>query len=242
MDFKPKYGTAMEKAFEKSGIDVGKLSKDNPYKPLYVEQVRVPEELKIKIKAVLNDFAGLHLSMPFIHITVDKIKKGENVVSTGFVDNIESVGFSINTNGSTFMTLERGELPTVASPEYLAQNPEIFIEGIYLILKKYLHHGIRTNKVQLGHGFKTGSLLSKGEGMPVVIVLDRSSVKMKPGRDEDEHFVLRQRVQPENIMGKINLADIQTEIQEDVLYVSEQVIDVMEDYIKKFGNRSRDQQ
>lgn len=202
----PKSGAAREKISQKE-IDI--FCRDL--------LTRYPE-LKEKIVKQMHSLEKQKLPLPVIHITSRAIS-GENnsETNTGFVENIEKNGFrQRDTNVAAFM--KREEKTCLAQPDYYSARPEEFIKSLRLFLKRYLHHGYRTNKNALG------DVKDTGQGIPIMIIV-AGGAPLERASDYDDHYLLKNNVAPDQIMGKIDLAKHNYyRSQDDVLYLAEEIL------------------
>lgn len=154
-------------------------------------------EIKGQVITQMRKMADLNLSLPLVHITSEAVKYNDNTVkSSGFLENINQNGLRPrDTNVAAFV--QRQNTTELALPDYFAAQPELFIKDLVLILRRYVHHGVRTNK-------NIYENKNEGEGVPVMILVDGHTNLIK-GSDFDDHFILADKVLPDKIIGKIDL-------------------------------------
>lgn len=177
-------------------------------------------ELREEILRQMENLRAQNLPMPIVHITSKAIKKGEDVVSTGFVENIEENGLrKRDTNIGTF--IERGKKMSIAKPNFFIKKPEEFIKSLKLFLQRYLHHGLRTNKQALGE------LRGSKNAVPTIIFIE-GNVKLEHGSDYDDHYMLKEGTTPEQIIGIVDLNEHRNpESQDDIAYVAKCLLELL---------------
>lgn len=187
-------------------------------------------ELKEGILRQMENLKMQNLPMPIAHITSRAIKKGEEMVSTGFVENIEKNGFrKRDTNIGAFV--ERGKKTSIAKPDYFIEKPEEFIKSLRLFLQRYLHHGLRTNKQTLGEYRDSES------AVPVIIFIE-GDVKLEHGSDYDDHHILKEGVTPEQILGTVDLnEDISSKSKDDIAYVAKSLLELL---ASRYGEQQKE--
>lgn len=176
-------------------------------------------ELERKIISQMGNLGMQDAPMPIIHITGKAIKRGNEMVSTGFVENIEGKGLrKRDTNVGAF--IKRGKEVSIAKPDFFEKNPGEFIKSLRLFLQKYLHHGIRTNKQALGE------LRDSERAVPAMIFIE-GDVKLEHGSDYDDHYILREDVAPEQIIGSVDLSEHQNyRSEDDITYIAEKLLEL----------------
>jgi len=180
-------------------------------------------EIKDQIITQMQKMAGLNLALPLVHITSEVVKYPSNTIkSSGFLENINQNGLrSRDTNVAAFV--QRQNTTELASPDYFTDQPELFIKDLILILRRYVHHGVRTNK-------NIYENKNEGEGIPVMILVDGHTNLIK-GSDFDDHFILADKVLPDKIIGKIDLdqmRDLHSTI--DIASIVGQMLDQIDTY------------
>lgn len=177
-------------------------------------------ELREEISRQMENLSAQNLPMPIIHITSKAIKRGDEMVSTGFVENIEEKGFrKRDTNIGAFV--ERGRKTSIAKPDFFIKKPEEFIKSLRLFLQRYLHHGTRTNKQALGEFRDSGSAI------PAMILIE-GGVKLEHGSDYDDHYILKEGTTPEQIIGIFDLNEDRNPISKDgVAYIAKKLLELL---------------
>ena len=181
-------------------------------------------ELRKRITDQMQELEDDHLPMPVAHITSGMVRSvNGDEVNTGFVENINTNGFrKRDTNVSAFV--RRDEKSSLAEPNYYATNPEEFIKSLRLFLKRYVHHGFRTNKKALNNT-EQGS-----RGVPTMLVIT-GGLSLERGSDYDDHYILREGATKENIIGEIHLdGRSHHRSREDVEYIAEKMLDLIHDF------------
>ncbi|MFZ2975349.1 MAG: hypothetical protein WA055_01820 [Candidatus Moraniibacteriota bacterium] len=225
----------MEVALKKAGVKKESLPKEHPENKLFLEIDEIPNEIIEKIKNVFEKIKESQMELPFFHITLEAIESKDGTKRTGFIENIKQEGFSINTNGAILVKRSRENGTQVASYEDILEKPELFIDDVYLILKKFIHHGIRTNKLKLGYSNKTiksENYSRLGKGHPALVILDRTGIPIKRGVDGDEHYVLQRWVSPDKIIGTTSVDLLDLEDKEQLLVKANNVLELIDGYIK----------
>lgn len=179
-------------------------------------------ELRTRLTAVLEDISEANKSLPLLHFTSGSIRNGEGLNTTGFTENIKSVGFEkANTNVAAFV--DRGKTTELAEPLDYLDSPDKFIKSLCLIIQRYAHHGSRVNKERLGVN------KNEGEGVPTLFLVDGTNVDLIKGSDYDDHYTLDSEVAPEQIIGELNL-DSYRPYREHLPEIIAQIFDIMEKY------------
>jgi hypothetical protein len=165
----------------------------------YVRLLEQDESLKNKITSTMQALAERHNPMPLMHVTTKAVRfEDGNEESTGYIENIQSNGFRArDTNVSAF--IDPSNSTHFRSPSYFADNPHKLLRQLDQILEKYGHHGVRTNKQSLGEK------RDQGVGVPVMMLIDSREVQLIKGSDNEDHFILHNRVPPDRIMGTVAL-------------------------------------
>jgi len=182
---------------------------------IYSEALKNDEELNNKIIQTMKSLVDSGIAMPVLHFTSKGIKlDGEPEVSTGFVENIKLNGFRArDTNVAAFV--KREQKTFIAEPQYFLENPYKILSDVSKIINRYSYHGTRTNKESLQ------SNRDKGIGVPVVLVIDASRANLQKGSDYDDHFILKNHISPDFIMGVINVNNNQDQINKTKSFTSE---------------------
>lgn len=169
-------------------------------KPLDIFSRQILEnapDLRKRISETLQILEQHNSEMPLIHITSREIKRNNEVVSTGFIENIKQRGFKArHTNVGSF--IERGAKSQIAQPNYFITNPEELIKDLYTILQRYGHHGIRTNKEALVEN------RNAEEAIPTLLLID-GNTHLDKGTDYDDHYLLAEDLSGDRILGDIDL-------------------------------------
>jgi hypothetical protein len=187
-------------------------------------------ELKEEILRQMENLKMQNLPMPVVHITLSTIKRGEEMVSTGFVENIKKNGFrKRDTNIGAFV--ERGKKTSIAKPDFFIEKPEEFIKSLRLFLRRYLHHGLRSNKQALGE-FRDSK-----KAKPAMIFVE-GDVKLEHGSDYDDHYILKEGATPEQILGIVNLnEDRSSEPKGDIAYVAKSLLELLD---SRYGEQQKE--
>ncbi len=220
-------------ALTRAGIKRNALPEFQPPRAL-IEAKEIPDTLKKKINDVLGECLAQKIPMPFIHITLEKVLKDDSqVIPTGFVESILTEGTRLNTNGATFVKRSLEENATLADPAYFIDHPESFVEDLALMVQRYTHHGIRTNKKSLGmgYGYKTNKQTDKGS--PTMIIVDRDAIPLKRGKDGDDHYVLLERSTPSKIIGTLKLDSFESMDKHTALELADNFLSLLGNYLQQ---------
>jgi len=174
-------------------------------------------QLAEQIMSVLEKLTADNEQLPLIHFTTDRIKYTDGrEISTGFVENIEDNGFRArDTNMGAF--IGRNGIEGVGDPKQFVK-PEELVKSYKLILDKYLHHGIRTNKQILGG--------RGGIGQPVMILVNGDLPKQH-GTDYENHFILTDGSLPTDILGIVSMSGKKSSSLDDVGTSLQEFLDVV---------------
>lgn len=177
-------------------------------------------ELKENILRQMENLKVQNLPMPVAHVTSKAVKRDEEIVKTGFVENIEENGFrKRDTNIGAFV--ERDKKTFIAKPEFFIRKPEEFIKSLRLFLQRYLHHGLRTNKQALGE-------LRDSESAAPSIIFIEGNVKLEHGSDYDDHYKLKEGATPKQIIGIVDLNEHRSpKSQDDIAYVAKSLLELL---------------
>ncbi|MBI3952375.1 MAG: hypothetical protein HY336_00260 [Candidatus Doudnabacteria bacterium] len=154
-------------------------------------------EVKLSIESVMAFLAESGLELPAIHITSGEIRTPEGTVPTGFLKNIHTFGLK-RRQSNLAVFIKRKPYEEIAGPEFFRANPEEFIKDLYLILKRYAYHGLRTNKDALGEKKNAGN------GAPVMLLVE-GPLKLDKGSDYDDHYIAKDPIKPGKIFGDLEL-------------------------------------
>ena len=174
-------------------------------KPLDVFARRVFElnpESKSATFNMLEAYGAQNKKLPFLHITpnIVEYESGE-CVSTGNVDSIKSSGFLPgDSNVGGFMVA--GEHYNSVGNAESFKTPEAFLKSYIVLLRHYLHHASRLNH--------RNSKVVEGKKIKDVrpaFVLVRGDLRVDHGTDYEDHFILRNGANPEDIIGIMNIDD-----------------------------------
>lgn len=91
------------------------------------------------------------------------------------------------------------------------------------MVQRYSHHGTRVNKDRLAHS------RGQGEGIPAVVLIDGTNVKLEKGGDYDDHYLLAETVEPSKIIGELNL-DSYRPYREHLPEIIEKLLQLLESY------------
>lgn len=194
-------GMTFSESSEECLINSERLSK----KPLDVFVRRVFElnpESKSATFNMLEAYGAQNKKLPFLHITpnIVEYESGE-CVSTGNVDSIKSSGFLPgDSNVGGFVAV--GEHYNSVGNAESFKTPEAFLKSYIVLLRHYLHHGYRLNH--------RNSKVVEGKKIKDVrpaFVLVRGDLRVDHGADYEDHFILRNGANPEDIIGTMNIDD-----------------------------------
>lgn len=224
-------------ALASSGIDRRALQQNREI-PRLIEKSEIPPEMLEEITRVTQRLVNFEIDMPWLHITSEALEQPDGTVKPiDFVQNIYTNGFNARTNGSAFVRRDGDMNPRVASPDFFVAHPEEFVEDVYHIVKKYLHHGTRSNKKLLGYSFKgtdrQQTMSSQGIGMPILIAADKTGITLQRGVDGDEHYVTTKRILPEKIIGDFSLRNLNVDDKTSVLKIVSALLEVINVYLDR---------
>jgi len=204
-------------AGEEKDIEVVK-KKDRHLKP-YKEILEKDQSLR---EQIVETFSTIQ-NIPAVHITSESFKMGDQIISSGFIENITENGFRPkDTNIGVFMKRDGFREP--ATPSEFVNEPEKFLRELDLSINNYSHHGIRTNKNILGQEYENYV------GIPVMLLIDVANTMLIPGSDYDNHYKLGESVSSERIIGKIDLS------RENLPRIALEFTEKVGDYYKKVLN------
>lgn len=225
------------RALDASGIGGASLEPKREI-PRLIERTEISPELLDKVTAIAEKLANRGYAMPWLHITIEALQQKDGTTTpVSFIENIYENGFNIRTNGATFVRRDGDVNPRIAEPSFFVDHPEELIEDVFHIVKKYMHHGVRSNKKQLGYhykqGYRSSTLSSQGIGIPRLMIADASGIRLERGIDGDEHYVTQNRILPEKIIGDLPLQDVRAEDKSTVLNMVDTMLDQIDSYLER---------
>ena len=184
--------------FSDKGTPAQEVKKESK-KPLDVMARNILESapgLRNKIVSAMGKLSLSSRELPLIHVTTEKIVlPGVSDRNPNFIKQIEDKGFKgRHTNVGAFVVRE--ERVRMAAPNDFSERPEDLLKSLYILLQRYLHHGIRTNKDVYGKE------RDWGKGVPIMLVLE-GNLPVERGSDYDDHYILKQDMPSSAILGKI---------------------------------------
>ena len=185
--------------------------KDKPY----IDMLRDNPELEIQIMGAMDKLVDASMDVPVFHITSRAIRfKSGAEQTTGYIENIAEKGFRArDTNVAALM--ERGSDARIGTPMYFRDAPYKFLRAIATSLMHYGHHGSRTNKESLTEQ------RDRGEGVPVMLLIDATETPLIRGTDYDDHFQLGEPVDPSHIVGMVELSGLKVSKSADLAKVAQ---------------------
>jgi hypothetical protein len=117
----------------------------------------------------------------------------------------------------------------LATPTSILHRPEIFVDDVHLILDRYNHHGIRTNRTQ--HGDMRSDHFTN-IGIPTMVLLSKIG-RIKRGIDGDEHYVFLDPLPADNVLGSIDIEGIDPHNPEHIFDISSQILTNMNQALSK---------
>lgn len=176
-------------------------------------------ELKEKIIRGMQKLEIASRSLPFVHITTDRIvSQDDSQRDAGMVEKIQKTGFKArHTNVGAFV-VRRNET-RLAQPTDYEKTPGDFLKSLTILLQRYWHHGSRTNK----DIYKNQR--DEGKGLPIMLLLE-GTFGIERGTDYDDHYILTENVPAHAIIGKINL-ESESGITDDMIVgVANKILDI----------------
>jgi hypothetical protein len=102
--------------------------------------------------------------------------------------------------------MKREQKTCFAEAKDYADNPADFVKEVRILWENFSRHGRRTNKEILGKD------RGVGHGVPVALLInptqiedEKASMRLERGTDRDDHFILKEKVFPEKIIGVVDL-------------------------------------
>ncbi len=199
-------------------------------KPLDVAVRKITEsnpELKQKIIEVMRNLSLSSEALPLIHITTDRIILPDDIArDSKMIEQIENQGFKgRHTNVGAFVT-RRGRAQ-LAEPTDYENNPEDFLKSFIILLRRYLHHGLRTNKDVYAEK------RNQGKGIPIMLVI-RGGLPIERGTDYDDHYILKEDVPAKVILGKIEFEAEDGINDAMVARTANDLLEVIDTHTKKY--------
>lgn len=196
-------------------ITVRKLFESNP-------------KLRERIVNVMGDLCASSEALPLIHITADTIilQDGSERDST-MVQRIEGQGFrGRHTNVGAFVV--RKDQTRLAEPKDYEKYPEDFLKSLITLLKRYWHHGSRTNKDIYAEQ------RDQGRGVPIMLLL-QGDLPLERGTDYDDHYILKEDVSSDVILGNIRLETENGVNNDMILRTANDLLEIIDSHaIKEF--------
>lgn len=194
----------------------------------FIEELDRNPELDAEIVTTMAKLRLMGLRVPVFHVTSRAVRFEDGTEqSTGYLENIEANGLRArDTNVAAFM--RKGAVTEVADPEYFVENPHKFLRSMSESLRRYAHHGTRTNKQSLGDQREAGV------GVPVMLVVDATNTPLSPGSDYDDHFKLGEQISADRIMGTVELDGRKSRDPDDLAATARDFLDVAAKYADEY--------
>lgn len=229
---------SLARALENAGIKKENVSRQCEEPELFIKKEEIPLEMIEKIESTLKKLELKRIDLPFFHIFPYKLIQVDGEKSTNFIEEIQNNGLKINTNGATFIKKKQNHLSEISDSNYFLDKPEVFIENLVSIFKKYIHHGVRTNKKILGFSNKGGKdkdYVRMGIGIPAVAIMDVTNTPIKRGKDGEEHYVIQRPIRPDKIMGIEKLENFNPGNKKDLIVLINKILEIVNNYIDEIG-------
>lgn len=212
-------------------VDRKKLSQ-KPEDIFVREVIGTDPELPKVIREVMAKLIEAGLSLPFLHVTPDKLVDANGAV----VDSTDNV-VSITTDGLQKMHTNVGGFITPAdasinNPAHFVDNPELFVKDTVKMLKHYAHHGTRLN-----HSSHNTYHPDAVKGLPAIILINGSLTVVR-GTDYEDHFKLSESAAAEDIIGVIDTAPKISRPEEIAEFV-EQLLTIMAEEVELTAHLAR---
>jgi hypothetical protein len=179
-----------------------------------------------KLVELINDVFSNIPSIPAVHITSREFRNEDEVIGSGFIQNIKQSGFrKLDTNIGVFM--QRNGKREIATPSEYVSHPEKFLKELETIIKHYYHHGIRTNKSVIGSNQK------EIEGVPSMLLIDITNAELIPGSDYEDHYKLGSKIPGSSIIAEIDIEGIGSKRSQELPKLAIEFLTKTQEYFRK---------